>query len=80
MLVVVVCDHIPRGVRRDKKTQRPFDNTMFVARVRFVLHRFRRQVEKEVQKELDADKPEGEEALNHLFKQIYGNVGSSCYM
>lgn len=34
------------------------------------------QVEKEVKKELEADKPEGEEALNNLFKQIYGNVSS----
>lgn len=41
-----------------------------------VLERDRsRQVEREVQKELDADKPEGEEALNNLFKQIYGKVG-----
>lgn len=32
------------------------------------------QVDRELKKELDADKPEGEEALNSLFKQIYGNV------
>lgn len=31
-------------------------------------------VEKEVEKELDAEKPQGEEALNNLFKQIYGNA------
>ncbi|CAM9468053.1 unnamed protein product [Pylaiella littoralis] len=31
-------------------------------------------VEKEVQKELDAEKPEGEEALNNLFKSIYGKA------
>lgn len=30
------------------------------------------EVEKHMQKDLDADKPEGEEALNSLFKQIYG--------
>ncbi|CAM9883728.1 unnamed protein product [Scytosiphon promiscuus] len=31
-------------------------------------------VEKEVQKELDAEKPGGEEALNDLFKSIYGKA------
>eukprot|EP00904_Undaria_pinnatifida_P003220 jgi/Undpi1/1289/HiC_scaffold_11.g04681.m1 len=30
-------------------------------------------VEKEVQKELDDEKPQGEDALNSLFKQIYGS-------
>lgn len=38
------------------------------------------QVEKEVQKELDAEKPQGEEALNNLFKQIYGNVRTPSYL
>lgn len=33
-----------------------------------------RQVEKEVQKELDEEKPQGEQALNDLFKSIYGKV------
>ena len=33
------------------------------------------QVEKDIQRELDAEKPQGEEALNNLFKQIYGKVG-----
>lgn len=31
-------------------------------------------VEKEVQKELDAEKPQGEQALNDLFKSIYGKA------
>eukprot|EP00903_Cladosiphon_okamuranus_P010720 g10132.t1 len=31
-------------------------------------------VEKEVQKELDSEKPEGEQALNDLFKSIYGKA------
>ncbi|CAM9170604.1 unnamed protein product [Hapterophycus canaliculatus] len=31
-------------------------------------------VEKEVQKELEADKPDGEQALNDLFKSIYGKA------
>ncbi|CAM9163362.1 unnamed protein product [Ascophyllum nodosum] len=30
------------------------------------------EVEKDIQRELDAEKPQGEEALNNLFKQIYG--------
>ncbi len=32
------------------------------------------QVGKEVQKELESEKPEGEQALNDLFKSIYGKV------
>lgn len=31
-------------------------------------------MEKEVQKELEAEKPDGEQALNDLFKSIYGKV------
>jgi len=32
------------------------------------------EMDKEIQKELDKDGPEGDEALNGLFKQIYGNA------
>ena len=31
-------------------------------------------IEKDAQAEMDAEKPEGDEALNKLFKDIYGNA------
>merc|ERR1712079_389253 len=32
------------------------------------------QIDRDMEAELKADKPQGEEALNTLFKQIYGNA------